>query len=52
VDLEKIKAITEWHVPKDVADVRSFMGITSYYIRFIEGFLKLAYPTTYFQIRE
>jgi hypothetical protein len=44
VDPEKIRAIIEWMVLKDVADVRSFMGITRYYQRFIEGFSKIAYP--------
>ena len=34
----------EWPVPKDVADIRSFMGITRYYRIFIEGFSKIAYP--------
>jgi hypothetical protein len=36
----------EWPIPKDVADIRSFMGITSYYQRFIEGFSKIAYSIT------
>ena len=31
MDPKKIKAIKEWPVPKDVTDVRSFMGITGYY---------------------
>ena len=26
VDPAKIKAILEWHVPKEVHDIRSFMG--------------------------
>ena len=38
VDPEKIRAIEDWPVPKDVTDVRSFMGITGYYRRFIEAF--------------
>ena len=46
VDPQNIKAISEWHVPKDVADIRSFMGLTGYYQRFIQGFLKIAYPIT------
>ena len=46
VDPEKIKAIIEWLVPKNVTDIRSFMGITSYYGNFIEGFSKIAYPIT------
>eukprot|EP00253_Pinus_taeda_P021183 PITA_21183 len=44
VDPEKIKAIMEWPVPKDVADVRSFMGLAGYYRRFVEGFSKVAFP--------
>ena len=49
VDPEKIKSIMECPVPKDVADIRSFMGITGYYNRFIEGFSKIAYPITSLQ---
>ena len=49
VDLEKIKAIEKWSVPKDVTDVRSFMGITSYYQRFIEGFSRITNPITSLQ---
>jgi hypothetical protein len=46
VDPEKIRKIMEWHVPKDVVDIWSFMEITGYYHRFIEGFSKIAYPIT------
>jgi hypothetical protein len=49
VDLEKTKAIREWRIPKDVADIQSFMGITGYYHRFIEGFSRIAYPITSLQ---
>eukprot|EP00253_Pinus_taeda_P020204 PITA_20204 len=49
VDPEKIKAIMEWPVPKDVADVRSFMGLAEYYRRFVEGFSKVAFPITSLQ---
>ena len=49
VDPKKIKAIGDWPVPKDVTDVRYFMGITSYYWRFIEGFLRIANPITSLQ---
>ena len=44
VDPEKIRAIEDWLVPKDVIDVRSFMGITSYYRKFIEGFSRIENP--------
>ena len=46
VDPEKIRAIEDWPVPKDVTDVQSFMGITGCYQRFIEGFSRIANPIT------
>jgi hypothetical protein len=49
VDSEKTKSIRKWLVPKDVVDIWSFMGITRYYRRFIEGFSKIAYPITSLQ---
>ena len=49
VDLEKIKTIMEWPIPKNVADIRSFMGLGGYYRRFIELFSKVAYPITSLQ---
>jgi len=39
----------EWPIPKDVADIQSFMVITRYYHRFIEGFPNIAYPITSLQ---
>jgi hypothetical protein len=49
IDPEKTKSIMEWPIPKDVADIWSFMGITRYYCRFIEAFSRLAYPITSLQ---
>lgn len=49
VDLEKIRTVMEWPVPKDVADIRSLMGLAGYYQRFIEGFYRVAYPITLLQ---
>jgi hypothetical protein len=49
VDLEKIEAIREWLVPKNVIEVRSFMGLVGYYRIFIEGFSKIAHPITSLQ---
>ena len=46
---KKLKAIEDWPVPKDVTDVRSLMGITGYYRRFIEGFSIIAIPITSLQ---
>ena len=30
-DPKKIKTIMEWPVPRDVVDIRSFMGLAGYY---------------------
>jgi hypothetical protein len=49
VDPEKMEAIREWLVPKNVTEVRSFMGVLGYYRIFIEGFSKIAHPTTSLQ---
>jgi hypothetical protein len=46
VDLEKVKAVSEWKQPTNVIDIRSFFGLASYYRRFIEGFSKIARPMT------
>jgi hypothetical protein len=49
VDPEKIEAIREWSTSKNVTEVRSFMGLSSYYKRFIAWFSRIAHPITSFQ---
>jgi hypothetical protein len=49
VNPKKIEAIREWSALKNVAEVRSFMGIVGYYKIFIEGFSKIAHPITSLQ---
>ena len=49
VDPEKIEAIMNLPTPRNVTDVRSFMGLARYYRRFIEGFSKVAHPITSLQ---
>ena len=43
-DPEKIKAVQDWPIPKCVKDVRSFLGLTSYYRRFISNYADKANP--------
>jgi hypothetical protein len=43
---KKVTTILDWKAPKDVREIKSFIGMTSYYWRFIEGFSKIARPMT------
>ncbi|GJX81538.1 putative reverse transcriptase domain-containing protein [Tanacetum coccineum] len=44
VDPAKIESIKDWASPKTRTEIRQFLGLTSYYRRFIKGFLKIARP--------
>jgi len=41
---EKVKGVLEWPIPKCIKDVQKFLGLASYYYRFIEGFASIARP--------
>src|SRR6218665_441189 len=43
-DPSKIKAVEDWVVPKNLRQVRSFIGLCSYYRRFIHDFAVVAQP--------
>ena len=46
VDPAKIEAVMKCEPPKNVTEVRSFLGLAGYYRRSVEGFSKLAMPMT------
>ncbi|XP_015623718.2 uncharacterized protein [Oryza sativa Japonica Group] len=52
VDPSKVEAVLAWNPPKNVSEIRSFLGLAGYYRRFIEGFSKLARHMTELLMKE
>ena len=46
MDPQKVEAILNWKPPTNATEIRSFLGLTGYYRKFVEGFLKIAVPLT------
>ena len=41
---KKIETVKNWTLPRTVTDVRSFLGFTNHYRRFIQSYAKVARP--------
>jgi hypothetical protein len=46
VDPTKVQEVMDWKPPTSVRQIRSFLGLTGYYRRFIPDFSKIAKPMT------
>ena len=46
MDQSKVEAVSQWKQPRNLIELRSFLGIAGYYKRFVNEFLKIAAPMT------
>ena len=46
VDPAKIVAVVNWERPKNVTEIRSFLGLVGYYFRFVKSFSTISAPLT------
>jgi hypothetical protein len=46
VDPSEVQDVLSWNAPTSVGDIQCFLGLAGYYLRFIEGFLKISKPMT------
>jgi len=47
MDKEKVKVVLDWPVvPTNLKQLRGFLGLTRYYIRFFKGYANIAAPLT------
>ena len=46
VDPQKIEVVVSWKPPKNVLEVRSFLGLARYYRKLVEGFSRITTPLT------
>jgi hypothetical protein len=46
MDPSKVQDVLSWNASTSVGNIQSFFGLAGYYIRFIEGFLKISKPMT------
>ncbi|GKV36711.1 hypothetical protein SLEP1_g44811 [Rubroshorea leprosula] len=46
VDPQKIEAVVDWKRLNSVVEIRSFLGLAGYYLRFVRDFSRIAQPMT------
>ena len=51
-DSEKIAAVRDWPTPTSISELKGFLGLVTYYRRFIPGFFAIAEPLNYLMRKE
>jgi hypothetical protein len=46
VHWDKIQVIRDWPLPRNITELKSFMGLCTYYWRYVKGFSQLTAPLT------
>ena len=44
IQKEKVEGVSNWPTPRNIKEVRKFLGLANYYRQFIKDFVKLAAP--------
>jgi len=44
IEKKKVNGVLSWSKPKNVKDIRRFLGLANYYRRFIKNFAQVARP--------
>lgn len=45
-DPSKIKAVQEWLEPQNMKELRNFLGLSNYYMKFVKGYTSISKPLT------